>query len=112
MAKAYDPVEFKAKWLKALRSGRYKQATGILRRRQDGHPAYCCLGVACNLINPNVWRKQDNDYNEYDWGDTHGSSTELPFLKPTDGERLSVMNDNGGTFAEIADYIEASVDVV
>lgn len=33
------------KWVKALRSGKYKQTTGRLAR--EG--AYCCLGVACEL---------------------------------------------------------------
>jgi hypothetical protein len=37
--------ERKARWVEALRSGRYKQATGALKK-EDG---YCCLGVACDL---------------------------------------------------------------
>jgi len=45
--------EVKAKWVAALRSGDYKQATGHLRvttgtgdNQQDG---FCCLGVLCDL---------------------------------------------------------------
>jgi len=37
------PKKFKEKWLKALRSGEYKQGEGHLY--QDG--CYCCLGIAC-----------------------------------------------------------------
>lgn len=33
-------------WVKALRSGRYKQTTGCLGDK-DG---YCCLGVACEVV--------------------------------------------------------------
>lgn len=35
------------KWIKALRSGKYKQAKGQFQK-EDG---YCCLGVACRVIN-------------------------------------------------------------
>jgi hypothetical protein len=37
--------EIKAKWVAALRSGKYKQTTGALRRGDS----FCCLGVLCNL---------------------------------------------------------------
>ena len=37
--------ELKEKWVKALRSGAWKQARGRLR---DGD-AYCCLGVLCKV---------------------------------------------------------------
>jgi len=38
------------KWVKALRSGKYKQATGQLKRQDDGgSTTFCCLGVACEL---------------------------------------------------------------
>jgi hypothetical protein len=41
------PKEFKDKWVKALRSGRYKQSVGRLYRDSDN--TFCCLGVACNV---------------------------------------------------------------
>lgn len=39
------------KWVEALRSGDYKQATGVLTRVNDkGEPeSHCCLGVACQV---------------------------------------------------------------
>lgn len=41
------PEEFKAKFIAALRSGDYKQASGFLYDEvKDG---YCCLGVAATL---------------------------------------------------------------
>ena len=42
--------EARALWVKALRSGEYKQTTGQLRK-DDGH---CCLGVACDLYGKHV----------------------------------------------------------
>ena len=40
------PAEFKAQWVEALRSGRYRQGRHALR---DRHDKYCCLGVACEI---------------------------------------------------------------
>ncbi len=34
--------EVKARWVAALRSGEYKQATGVLRR---GGKSFCCLAI-------------------------------------------------------------------
>jgi hypothetical protein len=39
--------EWKARWLKALRSGEYRRAKGCLQ--ENG--AYCCLGVLCEVAN-------------------------------------------------------------
>lgn len=36
----------KARWLKALRSGKYQQGKGELRSRDN---KFCCLGVLCDL---------------------------------------------------------------
>ena len=48
------PVAFKKKWVKALRSGKYKQ--GRCRLYNPETDSYCCLGVACRVvgINPNT----------------------------------------------------------
>lgn len=40
------PKKFKAKWVAALRSGKYKQGKGFLL---DENGKYCCLGVACSI---------------------------------------------------------------
>lgn len=41
----------KAKWLRALRSGKYIQGDGALRRGSDGgtYITHCCLGVLCDI---------------------------------------------------------------
>lgn len=44
--------EWKAKWVTALRSGGYKQTLGFLRTSAG----FCCLGVLCDLVDPNGWR--------------------------------------------------------
>ena len=48
--------DIKTKWLKALRSGEYKQGHGALQGEEGG---YCCLGVLCDIMDPDdnyVWR--------------------------------------------------------
>lgn len=43
-------AEARAKWVAALRSEEFTQATGGLRRELDkGAVGYCCLGVACEV---------------------------------------------------------------
>jgi hypothetical protein len=38
------------KWVKALRSGKYRQTTGKLVETSGKKPAYCCLGVGCKVL--------------------------------------------------------------
>lgn len=65
------------RWVKALRSGAYKQANGALCQwSPDGTEAYCCLGVAANELLPGEWIRPtyiDED-EEFDWAFTHHSS--------------------------------------
>jgi hypothetical protein len=40
------------KWVKALRSGKFKQGTGTLKQyNRKGKAEHCCLGVLCELYN-------------------------------------------------------------
>lgn len=40
------------KWVKALRSGKYKQGENFLKQfNSRGQPRHCCLGVLCELYN-------------------------------------------------------------
>lgn len=41
----------KARWVAALHSGNYRQATGALRTRNG----YCCWGVLCDSVDPDGW---------------------------------------------------------
>jgi hypothetical protein len=56
MSLTKEQVENRKKWVQALRSGKYRQGSGTLRRWVDGtETAYCCLGVACDVLDPNGW---------------------------------------------------------
>ena len=40
------------KWIKALKSGKYKQGRSYLKQfNSKGQPQHCCLGVLCELYN-------------------------------------------------------------
>lgn len=96
----------KAKWLKALRSGKYRQGRGALYREETD--AFCCLGVLCMTQGA---KKADID----------GENFPLQFGLPTipNSWRVSVLgfmyalselNDAKELpFSEIADIIEEQV---
>jgi hypothetical protein len=111
-----DP-EFKARWLKALRSGRYRQGRGFLKRRTEEGLEYCCLGVGCNVWDGGRgWRKRGNEYGFYH--NVSESIMDLPFL-PRDvivppsiraTSQLATLNDAGHqNFHQIADWIEENL---
>lgn len=46
--KKLTKAQARAEWVKALRSGKYRQTSNQL---WDGERKYCCLGVACEVYN-------------------------------------------------------------
>ena len=126
-----DP-EFKVKWLAALRSGEYQQARGALLTEVPGSPAaFCCLGVACNLIDSTRWQSWEDQFMDYaedepvgpvdlGWGDLDsGNTADLPFIDVGPAQELARLNDGPlgqpnaisrpYSFAEIADWIEENL---
>lgn len=66
-----------AKWVIALRSGKYKQTFGALRDSNG----YCCLGVACQISGLGKWEKETtfgDDSREYVIGPRSRGSGILP----------------------------------
>ncbi len=45
------------KWIKALKSGKYKQGKNTLHKKIGNKDHYCCLGVLCDVlkIDRNIW---------------------------------------------------------
>lgn len=91
--------ELKAKWVAALRSGEYQQATGALKVL-DG---YCCLGVFCVVaglpISANGVGVEDGTYN----------GTYKPLVDAIGKGALTRLwgkNDDRVPFPKIADWIE------
>ena len=120
----------KQKWVRALRSGKYEQATGALRREGG----FCCLGVLCDVYDPDKWNVGVDDCDEderwcYGYEDDNfafkakevlpilvariaGLDTQNPEVPyGLEGEELVMkslasINDSGATFKQIADLIE------
>ena len=102
--------ELKKIWLKALRSGKYRQTRSSLRT----HEGYCCLGVLAEVSGDFASHKYEYSYNykffHKDYGQAHDASTTcLPeeYLPSPLQNVLITMNDiHGCSFEEIADFIE------
>ena len=117
------------KWVKALRSNKYRQARGSLCVEDVfGESYYCCLGVACDLLSDDDWIKQPwseewsiGNYEAFDfpeifdkekWGATE--TTSFPTLSHLEemgldaayAQDLAKLNDSGMDFVDIANKIE------
>lgn len=109
----------KSKWVKALRSGKYKQARNALNIDNK----FCCLGVLCDLHRAETkkgeWKKCTVDHNRYNYITGKSKRDDLlgrPVMKwarlskqfgiSHKGKDLTDYNDMGTSFADIADIIE------
>lgn len=101
--------EFKAKWVAALRSGEYKQGVCFLRNARN---EFCCLGIAVELMGLN-WQSNLGDCYGHENSDLLGTLTasERESIGLNDDAHMALfrMNDNGRSFSEIADWIEANL---
>lgn len=75
-------AEVKKLWVEALRSGKYKQGKGSLRRvpsRSNDVDKFCCLGVLCDLHSkafPDTGRQsQWSQWGQYDFVDAYLPNT-------------------------------------
>lgn len=90
-------AKVKSKWVEALRSGKYQQGRGALALDEDH---LCCIGVGFCVVRPN------DDVNK-SWTDEAAFALGL---HPDQRDHLVILNDNeGSTFDQIADYIEANL---
>ena len=99
--------EYAKKWVKALRSGEYKQGEKLLHNEDDN--TFCCLGVLNDLF-PEMDLAGGND-RALDNFYKIGLSSKLGML-PLDtnynviSDSLAGLNDYGWSFEKIADVIE------
>ena len=127
MSTAKMNPDVKAKWLEALRSGRYKQGRHVLKTKSG---SFCCLGVLCHLAQKEgvVGRFRpssigegygipvtDGDHNYVEDAGLPPAVAEWAGLDPESltvaGYHLADLNDGAGgasrhSFAQIADEIE------
>lgn len=102
------PQDIKDKWITALRSGEYKQATGILYDRTKD--SYCCLGVLGKICGytENIlqnYRALERHAFENTPNVCRGHASDNNVVS-----RLTRMNDiEQLNFIEISDYIEQNL---
>lgn len=98
--------DMKTKWLAALRSGDYIQATHQLKSPENG---YCCLGVLCDVHDPTLWIDVEGVDPKY-IRETDVLPAQLAANYEIDESlqrELIFMNDDKEyTFEQIADWIE------
>lgn len=106
------------KWLKALRSGKYKQGLAQLRSTND---EYCCLGVLADQVPDQRWGDASTHYSSLSLLVGNASfRCMLPFgalqkwtgLNEELAGKLSAMNDfENADFNKIADFIEEQLEL-
>ena len=103
--------EHRKLWTAALRSGEYTQAKETLRDNRTG--GMCCLGVACDISGLGDWTGEfyitpgganKGELQTPDVRDWLGLDAALGDYDS--GNSLGELNDNGVSFAAIADIIE------
>lgn len=103
-------AQLKAKWVAALRSGKYEQG----RQRLRNGDSYCCLGVLCEVAGLPI----DPEYGNGIVGVAFGEDDYAPIytLLGSSNAAEQLWNRNDGlrdhpkhSFPEIADYIEANL---
>jgi hypothetical protein len=113
--------EIKQRWLDALRSGKYNQGTGFLRRKDN---EFCCLGVLCDVVKDQTrgeWVEPYDGFDDYNvtgpWTFADGDGEhvdgypsdlvyEVTGLDRDLAGALAGLNDAGDDFEYIADRIE------
>jgi hypothetical protein len=106
--------QVKRKWLKALRSGEYRQGRGCLRSKGKTFDTFCCLGVLLDITDPKAWDRTLQSL--YLWG-TERAECALPEsvrdeigLDDEEEGTLITLNDDGGNgFKRIANWIEKNL---
>ena len=121
-------AKLKEKWVAALRSGKYKQGVGSLKRKSDtGEEQFCCLGVLCDIF-PKGRGNWDDFYNynfdipksinSFNWQGERRTNTSvsgtlddtiLEYVGLTDNQAQKLMtfnDDDKRSFNWIASYVE------
>lgn len=126
--------EIKAKWVKALRSRRFKQGDGALKIKDSisGEIRHCCLGVLCELAiedglslktqefengNTEWWfgKEERDDFlprEVMEWAGIKNNSPKVhdpESNNEVDEISLADLNDGGYSFREIAELIKESL---
>jgi len=121
--------KIKQVWIEKLRSGEYSQGKNELRSPNN---KFCCLGVLCDIYlkeHNQEWisssdghyylLSEDENYfgpeseiltqEVAEWAELNDKSPLVKIGVDAIQERLTVLNDQGYSFSEIADFIQNSL---
>lgn len=107
-------ARIKARWVKALRSGKYKQTTGTLKEIEVGNGvSFCCLGVLRECLTTKEREaadvEMDNNSLLVCTGRNTAGNPYYAVVPEHIQDRLAGKNDTKGwSFKKIASYIERS----
>lgn len=110
----------KSRWLRALRSGKYRQNTGCLKDiDHEGNAYFCCLGVLCDLHSKSTktpWGRGDTYLSlrgvlpseVVDWAELSGNNPYNPHVvyQERDSSLMNLNDENALSFEQIANVIE------
>ena len=113
-------VEWKKRWVQALRSGEYLQGNGSLKKKdENGVAVYCCLGVLCDIVDPKAWGLLDSESTKFrnqlegvlpiSIMKDVGLDSLNPVIGPEKMHCARANDDDKKTFIEIADLIEKNI---
>lgn len=103
------------RWVAALRSGKYSQGRGRLRKNETEVTQYCCLGVLCDISKQGTFKRDGITYTAKSERQSYKGMLPPSIIKWAgmseggqlpDGRYLWNINDSGTAFTTIADLIE------
>ena len=106
-------ASLKRKWMKALRSGIYKQGRTVLRQKNvDYDDTYCCLGVLCDISGV-IWKDKGDYYGVGEIADigtpTKGLRRKYGLTDDAVEDLVSLNDDHMFSFRRIATWIEKNL---
>lgn len=100
-------------WVKALRSGNYKQTQGTLKGELiNKGTGYCCLGVLADIMGYELEKEPLINEKFYaDEGDWRVYKIFKENISIPNYQKLIALNEIGKSFDEIADFIENNLNI-
>ena len=101
-------ANIKAQWLAALKSGNFVHGKSYLKqiRPVDGYVRHCCLGVLCEIMNPNWMERPDGVYNNVSISKEGTEPYYEPYYLPNQlGEEAGLTEEDVLNLANINDDI-------
>lgn len=101
----------KKEWVKALRSGEYKQGRGALCKETGGQYLFCALGVLADIAVDGYWVRAAKNRWSLLLGDTRytGGLPKKVIPGALNAAVTSINDVDYLTFSQIADWIETNV---